>query len=209
MKQILLATVLIALPVGVFSAYQHYYGVGSAEAAVSGLGDLSPLQTIVSDVQSIAATGDLAGAAKRATDLETAWDDDEAAMRPLDPEQWGTLDGLIDDTLHALRAGSPDAGKVDAALVALSAGLSNPGASAAGGTLQTVAGVAVSDAGGHALPCETMIDAVRARLSAAPVSDAIKTTVADLQEKSLERCNADDDKNADAFSAQALSVLGQ
>ena len=31
--------------------------------------------------------------------------------------------------------------------------------------------------------------------------------VSDLQAKALERCNADDDTRADAFSAQALAML--
>jgi hypothetical protein len=31
--------------------------------------------------------------------------------------------------------------------------------------------------------------------------------IADLQAKALERCNADDDRRADDFSAQALALL--
>jgi len=70
---------------------------GAALAAVdpAPLGDLSALSAIVADTQKIAATGDLKAAEHRITDLETAWDDAEATMRPEDPTAWSNVDGLL------------------------------------------------------------------------------------------------------------------
>ena len=59
------------------------------------------------------------------------------------------------------------------------------------------------------VPCEDMLKELRATLSKAAPSDADKATVADLQAKGIERCNADDDKRADDFFAQALKILGK
>ena len=94
---------------------------------------MTPLQAIVSDVQGLAAKGDLPGAAARITDLETAWDDDQATLQPLNPTARGGVDGLIDTALKSLRVASPDAAAVTSALAALQAGLDNPGGAAGTG----------------------------------------------------------------------------
>ena len=124
MKQILLATALILAPVGAFTAFQVAF-VGSAQADAS-LGDLSPMKAIIADVQKIAATGDFAGASTRITDWETAWDNAEAGMRPLNPDAWGKIDAASDAALKSLRKGTPSAATVTPALAALLAALNNP-----------------------------------------------------------------------------------
>jgi uncharacterized membrane-anchored protein len=52
--------------------------------------------------------GDQGGATARIKDLETAWDDDQSTLQPMDPTAWTVLDGQIDDVLKALRASKPD-----------------------------------------------------------------------------------------------------
>ena len=207
MKQVILAIALIALPVGIFAGgYRHM-----AQAAASpapGLGDLSALSAIVTDTQATAGTGNLAAAERRITDFETAWDDDAAKLRPLDPGQWGAIDDAADAAIGALGAGSPEAGKVTTTLVALGAVLADPagrGATAASGPL-TVSGAAVSDANGRPLPCEDMLNALRSALGAAKMSEADLASAKDFQAKATERCNADDDRHADEFSAQGLAL---
>lgn len=157
MKQILLATALIALPVGAFTAFNLYATRPVVAASVSaGLGDLSAFTTIVTDVQAIAATGDMAAAKKRIKDLETAWDDQAATLRALDGNAWGTIDDAADAALAALRASAPDAAEVDTTLAALRVTLTSPvTASAAPVDAVLVAGIAVTDAHGRALPCES------------------------------------------------------
>ena len=172
MKQFLLATALIAAPVAAFTLFDVL--LQPATASVAGgasLGDLTPLKTIVSDVEKIAATGDLAAAQTRITDFETAWDDDEPAMRPLNADAWGNVDMAADAALKALRAGTPQADKVNATLTALMASLDDPSGAAkrtagtANGTAM-VGGIAVTDAKGRALPCEDMLKAVATSLAA-------------------------------------------
>lgn len=125
MTQILLAFVLIAVPIALFSGYE-LYNVNTAEAASTGLGDLSQFQTIVTDVQALADEGDMAGAQKRITDFESAWDSAEAAIRPLNQTQWGNIDDAADTALKAVRARTPAPDTVKSSLAALMAALTDP-----------------------------------------------------------------------------------
>ncbi len=209
MKQFLLATCLIIAPVGVFSgAYKLM--VPAAEAADQSLGDMSSFKIIISDVQAIAATGDFTKAEKRITDFETAWDEGQDKLRPMNKAAWSNVDDASDAALHALRK-SPEIKNVDETLKALMAALQYPlggDASSSNGVKQG-AGIAVTDETGHALPCEAMLKDVTAALTAGKISDANKKAVTDIQAKATERCNADDDAHADEFSAQALALVGK
>lgn len=206
MRNLLLSVALIAVPVMGFAAAEHWLlpstATAAAPVATSGLGDLSAFATIVTDVQSIAATGDLAKAQTRITDLETAWDEAQAKLRAADPAAWGVVDTSIDDALSALRKGTPSPVEVTDTLAALQTTLAGPVVATVTG-VQMLNGIAVTDDTGKALPCEVMIKDVTAALAGKTASPE----VADLQAKALERCNADDDTRADAFSAQALALL--
>lgn len=203
LRNLALSTVLIALPVTGFVLVEHFVLSPPAVQAAAPLGDLSAYAAIVTDTQNIAATGDLVAAEKRITDLETLWDDNAATLRAADSAAWGVVDAAADAAFSALRSASPDAAKVKTALEALQATLAAPVPAAADQPIQLVDGIAVTDATGRALPCEQLIGQLQERLA----GKTAPTAVADLQAKALERCNADDDARANAFSAQALAQV--
>lgn len=59
------------------------------------------------------------------------------------------------------------------------------------------------------VPCEDKLAALRAAADTAKLSDADAAKVKELQDKGIERCNADDDKRADDFFDQALAIVGK
>jgi uncharacterized membrane-anchored protein len=65
-------------------------------------------RTITADTLSKVQASDQPGATARIKDLETAWDDDQATLQPMDDTTWTAIDGRIDTVLKALRASTPD-----------------------------------------------------------------------------------------------------
>ena len=116
----------LAASLAVFSLYVSCTSIPNVALAASALGDLSGLKAIVTDVQAIAATGDLAKASQRITDFETAWDNDEPALKPMDKKAWHHVDDAADAALKALRAKKPDGSEVTSTLMALAAAIDNP-----------------------------------------------------------------------------------
>ena len=81
--------------------------------------EIAKFRIIAQDTLSRVQAGDQAAATARIKDLETAWDDDEATLRPMDETVWHALDGQIDSILEALRAGQPDPSAETQTLTAL------------------------------------------------------------------------------------------
>jgi uncharacterized membrane-anchored protein len=81
--------------------------------------EVTKFRTITQDTLAKIQAADQAGATARIKDLETAWDDDQATLQPMDPTGWTVLDGQIDDVLHALRASNPDPGSEKQTLTTL------------------------------------------------------------------------------------------
>ena len=65
-------------------------------------------RAIAQDTLQLVQSGDQSGAANRVTDLETAWDDDESSIEPMDCQAWTYVDQQIDPVLSAVRASNPD-----------------------------------------------------------------------------------------------------
>ena len=83
------------------------------------LGDLSVFSEITKDTLGLVAAGDLVAAKSRVGDLESAWDNAAARIKPVNPEKWSSLDDSIDNALRTLRAARQDAGACKSSLKAL------------------------------------------------------------------------------------------
>jgi len=59
------------------------------------------------------------------------------------------------------------------------------------------------------VPCEKMLADLRDALKSAKPSDADAAKIKELEDKGIERCNADDDARADQFFGQAMKILGK
>jgi hypothetical protein len=59
------------------------------------------------------------------------------------------------------------------------------------------------------VPCEDILATLRETIKTATLSDADKAKVTDLEDQGIERCNADDDVNADALFAETMKIMGK
>lgn len=57
------------------------------------------------------------------------------------------------------------------------------------------------------VPCEDKLAELRTAMDGAKLADSDLKSVKQLEAKGVERCNADDDKRADAFFADALALI--
>ena len=71
------------------------------------------------DTLKIVNAGDMSAAKKRIKDLELAWDQAEARLKPMAPKAWDTIDVAIDRALKEVRAWTGTQAKSREALQAL------------------------------------------------------------------------------------------
>jgi len=120
--QVVIVVVLLALAGG--SGYywrsaelQNQAMTNSSSTAP--LGDLSEFHQIAKDILDFVRAGNLNRAKSRVDDLEIAWDNSEARLRPMDPAKWSAVDDCIDAVLRNLRAVRQDTSKCSTALQSL------------------------------------------------------------------------------------------
>ncbi len=105
----------------------------AASSTAAPLGDLANYRQITMDTLALVRANNLAQAKTRVTDLETAWDTDQARLKPMNPATWTAMDGAIDTVLKTVRAPQPDAAASSAALQSLSDMLNTLDPKASGG----------------------------------------------------------------------------
>jgi len=88
----------------------------STVAKASTLGDLSSFRKIEEDTLNLVNAGNLSGAKSRVDDLESAWDNAEAKLKPMNQAKWTEIDDSIDKVLSQLRAKHQDAKACKASL---------------------------------------------------------------------------------------------
>ncbi|HEY1972727.1 MAG TPA: hypothetical protein VGH89_32595 [Pseudonocardia sp.] len=136
LRQTIIAVVLVVVAGGVgytarTAALRHEAEAAPATTATanatatgpgatrSTLGDLSAFRQITQDTLNLLNAGNQSGATARITDLETAWDNAEARLKPRDKAAWTDIDERIDTVLRELRATSPNPDRERSALTAL------------------------------------------------------------------------------------------
>jgi uncharacterized membrane-anchored protein len=83
------------------------------------LGDLSAFRKITEDMLRLVRANDLSGAKSRASDLESAWDNAQPSLRPMNSEKWTLMDNAIDDVLKKARSAQPNSAASSASLESL------------------------------------------------------------------------------------------
>ena len=87
--------------------------------AAKPLGDLSAFRKIAEEMLQKVNAKDTTAAKSKATELETAWDDAQAKLRPMNAEKWTQTDNAIDDVLKKVRVAQPDAAAETASINSL------------------------------------------------------------------------------------------
>ena len=93
----------------------------SSDSPAKPFGDLSAFRKIGDGMLSRVRSGDISGAKSQAIELETAWDNAQARLRPMSSEKWTVMDNAIDDVLKKVRSVKPNGEEIRASLEALSA----------------------------------------------------------------------------------------
>ncbi len=93
--------------------------LNGASGETSPLGDLSGFRTIAQNTLDLLNAGNQSAATTRIGDLEYAWDNAEARLKPMNRAAWTEIDRKIDTVLRELRSTHPNANGEKAALEAL------------------------------------------------------------------------------------------
>jgi hypothetical protein len=84
-------------------------------AATSADDNMTPYRKLAADTLTAFKAHDMAGARKKAKELESAWDKDQKALQKKSPDVWNQIDKAMDDFIKPLGDKAPDAAKVQAA----------------------------------------------------------------------------------------------
>lgn len=114
-KQVIIVTIvfIVISGIGYVVRSNNLYNSKTDPLPIS---DLSNFKTIEEDTLKLVDEGNLSGAKSRVKDLETAWDDDQSHLKPINPKQWTEIDKTIDKILTEIRSSNPNAASCSSAL---------------------------------------------------------------------------------------------
>ncbi len=132
--QVAVVALLFAVAsIGGYAWRQQQLAAGAQEAAAAvpagtsaPLGDLSSFAAITQAMQDSVKAADWAKANSHANDIEYAWDNAEARLKPMNGDAWTHVDDAIDKVLREIRAVSPNPQTAQVALQDLSDTLAKP-----------------------------------------------------------------------------------
>ncbi len=126
--------ILLVLSVGGYFFREHQLqaqaavtaAVNNAAGHPAPLGDLSKFTSITQAMLTAVNGNDWVTANARANDIEGAWDNAQAQLKPMNPIAWTHIDDAIDKVLREVRAVHPNQQTAQAALQQLQATLQSP-----------------------------------------------------------------------------------
>jgi hypothetical protein len=112
----LLSLAFAVSPVVLLAAASGAPAESPASTAVYTAAETAPFKTLIEATLAALDAGKNTEMVAKLTDLETAWDDKEAVLKPRNPDVWTKIDKTLDKAISALRSSRVDLPKGKSAL---------------------------------------------------------------------------------------------
>ena len=100
---------------GTAAASAYALKMPPAAGAQTANDNMTPYRKLAADALAAFKAQDMAGAKKKARELEVAWDDGEKALKKKSPDVWGQIDKAMDGFVKPLQGKGADPAKIQSA----------------------------------------------------------------------------------------------